>query len=102
MGEFIASALAGISAEDQQEAEQIAHHSAELEWDVVAVAPAWAPAPAIAPSVEVARHQMTRQATRPLFGKFSFVALPAMAYAYYSDTSALSLVIGAFAAVLPS
>lgn len=100
MAAFIASALAGISAEDQQEAEEIAEHSADLEWEVVAVAPAWAPEPAMTPSVEVAAHKLLGQCRRPIFGKFSVVALPAMAYAYVSDTSAIGLVVSAFSAVV--
>ena len=98
VSQYVAAALVGVDASDEEEARVIAEHSAELSWEVAAVAPVSMPARALEPVTALAAS--ARRRGRPVFGRFSVVALPMMAYAYVSDSSAIGIVVSGFASLM--
>jgi hypothetical protein len=103
MSGFVAAALVGLEAETQDEAWDRAQHEENLPWEVAACVPQITAHKAVETIVEATSgsgpHLELTIARRPLFGKFSLVAAPLIAYGALVDASgaraAAALVAGA-------
>lgn len=99
---YVAAALVGVEAESQDEAWDRAANEADLPWEIAACVPQVTAHKAVEALVDATSQGTPLEvvrARRPLFGKFSIVAIPAMVGAYYADTSVIGAVTGAFAAL---
>lgn len=86
MATFIASALAGVEAEDKDTAYNIAKHE-ELPWEVTGVAAPEDLSVVLSPAMQMQRDP--RQSRWPMFGKASLVFGPLLAYGAFTGESSL-------------
>ncbi len=105
MAQYVAAALAGVEADDADEAFDIAQHNV-CDWEVTGVTPAEDISIVLGPVTEVVSATDPRKepliplGERPLFGKAALLWVPMVAWGAIADTSGLRAAAGAFAAVL--
>lgn len=105
MSQYVAAALAGVEADDADEAFDLAKYNVH-NWEVTGVTPVEDIGVTLGPAIDVAAASDPRDEPlilgfqrRPLFGKASLIGGPLLAYGAIADTSAIRAAVSALAAI---